>query len=377
MTYARIIGAGPAGLMAAEVLAQAGCQVAIADQMPSPARKFLMAGKSGLNLTKDEPLEDALDQVPMPMHPMMQAFGPDLVRDWAQSLGIDLFTGSSGRVFPVGMKASPLVRAWLGRLGELGVRLDRRWRWTGWTDQALGFETPDGAHLETPDLTVLALGGGSWGRLGSDGAWADWVPGTRPFRPVNVALHRPWSRFMDPHYGAPLKNVVFRAGKARARGECVITARGLEGGGLYPVTKAVADGAPLTLDLKPDLTMTEVQNRLNGKQSTANKLRRLGLTPAQIALVQEKRTGDLAVRIKALMFKDFVPGPLDGAISTAGGLGFDALDDGLMLRKRPGVFAAGEMLDWAAPTGGYLITGCLATGRWAGLAAARHAGLGS
>ncbi|WP_336096255.1 TIGR03862 family flavoprotein [Roseovarius sp. CH_XMU1461] len=382
MSEALIIGAGPAGLMAAERLAASGVAVTLAEAKPSPARKFLMAGKSGLNLTKDEPFEAFLAQfgaAQADLAPMLRGFGPEAVQDWARGLGQPLFTGTTGRVFPEAMKASPLLRAWLARLEGAGVRLERRWRWTGWEGEACRFETPEGPRVLCPRATILACGGASWARLGSDGAWAGWVEGTAPFRPANMGFAVSWSDHMRRHFGTPVKGCALQAGDQLSRGEFVISERGIEGGGIYALSAAMRDGAPLTIDLAPDLSLEDLRARLarpRGKQSLANHLRRaLRLDPVKQALLMEfarPLTEDLAPMIKALTVSHDGPRPMDEAISTAGGLRFDALDEGLMLRDRPGTFAAGEMLDWEAPTGGYLLTACLATGRWAGDAAARY-----
>ncbi len=379
MTTALVIGAGPAGLMAAEVLSGAGVSVTVADQMPSVGRKFLMAGKSGLNLTKEEECFDAgYGAMPPALAQALAGFGPDAVRGWAEGLGQPLFTGSTGRVFPKAMKASPLLRAWLQRLDAQNVQLRTWHRWTGWQDGAAAFE---GQPAIAADLTVLALGGASWARLGSDGAWAGLMDGVAPFRPANCGFIVDWSDHMARHLGAPVKGIALHAGDLVSRGEIVISARGVEGGGIYAVSAAVRDGAPLLLDLAPDLTEAEVRARLarpRGKASLSNHLRKvLRLDPVQIALLNEwgrPFPGDFARLIKRLPVAHQGPRPLDEAISTAGGLRFEALDDHLMLRDRPGVFAAGEMLDWEAPTGGYLITACLATGRHAARGALRWAG---
>ena len=385
MTSAMVIGAGPAGLMAAEELALAGWQVTIAEAKPSPARKFLMAGKSGLNLTRNEPLAQFSGRYPHGadwLAPMLAAFGPEQVQTWALSLGQEVFTGTTGRVFPKAMKASPLLRAWLGRLTARGVRLQTRWRWTGFSGPGLAFSTPEGPRLETPSRTVLALGGASWARLGSDAAWVPWLAAAgvelAPFRPSNSGVIVGWSPHMSRHFGAALKAVRLTAGTLSSQGEATVSARGLEGGGLYPLTPALRDGAALVADLIPGVAGDKLATRLaaRGKDSLANTLRKVGLDPVKIALAQEcarplpSYPAALARLLKALPIPHHGPRPLDEAISTAGGVRQSAVDSGLQLRALPGIHVAGEMLDWDAPTGGYLLTACLASGRWAGRAAA-------
>lgn len=367
--------------MAADVLAEAGHQVTVADAMPSVGRKFLMAGKSGLNLTKVEPdFSAAYDPMPPALHAALQAFGPAEVMAWAEGLGQPLFVGSTGRVFPTVMKASPLLRAWLLRLAEMDVTIKTRWRWMGWEKGVHRFDTPERSERVAPKVTILALGGASWARLGSDGAWAAHLVGSvAPFAPANMGFEVKWSQHMAKHFGKPIKGVRLIAGDAESRGEAIISARGLEGGGIYAVSRALREGARLHMDLLPDWPMEKLRSALRrsrGKQSVTNHLRKvLKLHPTRLALLQEfgrPFAEDLAPVIKALPVPLSGPHHMDEAISTSGGVRFEALDEHLMLRGRPGVFCAGEMLDWEAPTGGYLITGCLATGRLAGFGAARY-----
>ena len=389
MSNALVIGAGPAGLMAAGELARAGMVVTVAEAKPSVGRKLLMAGKSGLNLTKEEGLESFLaaysGSAAGVVREAVGEFGPAAVQDWARGLGQAVFTGSSGRVFPRAMKASPLLRAWLEELGALGVTFRTRWRWQGFEGDGLAFDTPEGREVLRPGVTVLALGGASWARLGSDGAWAAWLGekgvALAPFQPANVGLAVHWSDHMVRHFGTPVKVARLTAGDVSLRGEFVISSKGLEGSAVYGVSKAVREGASLSLDLCPDWTEAEVVERLArppGKSTVTAHLRKtLRLDPARLALLQEfgRPLPDgacLAGLVKHLPVTHAGLRPLDEAISTAGGVAADALDR-YMLRALPGVFVAGEMLDWEAPTGGYLITGCLATGRAAGQAAATYA----
>ncbi len=384
---ALVIGAGPAGLMAAEALAAAGLVPVVAEAGARPGRKFLMAGKSGLNLTRIEPEADFVARYGAPwLAPMLAGFGPDAVSAWAEGLGQPVFTGSTRRVFPKAMKASPLLRAWLARLGAAGAELRARWRWVGFEAADFAFETPAGRRLLRPAVTVLALGGASWARLGSDAAWVPYLAARgvqiAPFRPANMGFAVDWSAHMARHFGQPVKNVALLAGDQRERGEWVISARGIEGGGVYAIASAVRDGAVLSLDLVPDIGADELARKLarpRGKDTAANWLRKvLRLDPVKLALLQEwgrplPEGAALAARLKALPVPHSGPRPLDEAISTAGGIAAVGLSAGLELRALPGVFACGEMLDWEAPTGGYLLTACLATGRWAGQAAARAA----
>ena len=387
-----VIGSGPAGLMAADVLSEAGVGVDIYEAMPSAGRKFLMAGKSGLNISHTGSEHDVL----MRYHDynglfpdQVGAFGPDQVTAWMEGLGMPAHVGPTGRIFPQSMKASPLLRAWLRRLADRGVRLHLKHRWTGWAPEgALAFETPEGAMTVTPAATVFALGGGSWRRLGSDGAWAgpfgEAGIAVAPFRPSNCGFTVDWSeRMRDQFAGAPVKGVGLSAAGQATREEFAITARGLESGGVYMLSAGLRDEieakgtATLWLDLLPDMDAGEIARRLAAapaKQSLSNRLRKaLKLTGVKAALLYECADRDAlndparaAEAIKALPLKLTGTVPLDEAISTAGGVAWGALDDRLMLKEKPGYFCAGEMIAWDAPTGGYLITACMATGRAAG-----------
>ncbi|MEM9063165.1 MAG: TIGR03862 family flavoprotein [Pseudomonadota bacterium] len=387
-----VIGAGPAGLAAAEVAAAAGKRVVIFEAKPSPARKFLMAGKSGLNLTKHEDLAKVIDNIGCErLEPILRAFGPDEVWRWAEGLAEPLFTGSSGRVFPEAMKGSPLLRKWLRRLDGSGCELRTQWRWTGWREDALCFETPEGTRSVAARATILALGGASWSRLGSDAAWVPWLEAqgipVEPFRPANMGFDVPWSdHFRERFAGEPVKPAALSVSGKRAQGEFVISSNGLEGSLVYAVSAWLRDAlaagiADLRLDLLPGQSESTIAGKLSkprGKLSQANYLRKtIGLSGVRVGLLRElggplpSEPQDLARAIKSLHVPVAQPRPIDEAISVAGGVAWAGIDADLMLVKHPGIFVSGEMLDWEAPTGGYLLTACLATGRWAGAAAAR------
>ena len=366
--------------MAAEELAKAGIRTVVCEAKPTTARKFLMAGKSGLNVTKDEPWDIFVSRYDTPhLRPILKDFGPQEVQDWCRALGQDVYTGSSGRVFPIAMKASPLLRAWLYRLTSQGVELRTRWRWTGFDGQGFRFDTPAGPQTLTPRVTILALGGASWQRLGSDGAWVPWLreKGVQitDWKPANIGFRVDWSRHMTAFFGQPVKGVALIAGERRERGEFVISEKGVEGGGIYSIYKYLRDGAPLALDLLPDLTTGEITRRLakmKPGETTANRLRKLGLDKTQIALVMEFARTEPFAQLKHLYIPLQGPRPLDEAISVAGGIAWDAVSEDLELKALPNTFVVGEMLDWEAPTGGYLLTAAWATGRWAGQAARRR-----
>jgi uncharacterized flavoprotein (TIGR03862 family) len=393
-----VIGAGPAGLMAAEVLAQGGAKVTVCDAMASAGRKFLMAGRGGLNLTHSEPLPAFLaryrDAAPK-LQSAINALPPDRLRAWCEGLGQETFVGSSGRVFPNSFKASPLLRAWLRRLDAACVRFALRHRWTGWDeDGRLLFETPEGRRAVEARATVLALGGASWPRLGSDGGWVELLAAKgiviSPLRPANCGFAVAWSEvFRDRFEGQPLKNVELKFGARTERGEAVITKSGIEGGAIYALSAELREAilrsgeAMLHIVLRPDLDDGALAARLStprGKQSVSNFLRKaLQLSPVAIGLLQEASGGsaarlsprELAALVNAVPIKLTGIAPIARAISTAGGISLDELDADHMLRRLPGVFAAGEMLDWEAPTGGYLLQASFATGAAAGRGALR------
>jgi len=364
---AAIIGAGPSGLMAAEVLAQGGARVTIHDRMAAPARKFLMAGRGGLNLTHSEPLDAFLDRygpARAMLEPAIRTFPPQAVRDWCHGLGVETFVGSSGRVFPETMKASPLLRAWLRRLNGLGVELKRRSEWVGIDGRA--------------DVTILAMGGASWPKLGSDGSWVPVLRGLgveiRDLVPSNSGVITDWSaHFAERFAGTPLKRIGITCGGRTMRGEAIVTRRGLEGGAIYGLSRELREAAEITIDLKPGMSEEQVAARLErprGRDSTSNWLRKsLNLPPVAIALLRERGAAAFAAEIKRLVLPVRGIEGLARAISSAGGITRSEIDDTFQLRRLPGVYAVGEMFDWEAPTGGYLLQACFSTGHWA----ARHA----
>ncbi|KJV09260.1 hypothetical protein VZ95_12565 [Elstera litoralis] len=374
---ALIVGGGPAGLMAAEVLLKAGVSVDLYDAMPSLGRKFLLAGRGGLNLTHSEPLRAFLDRYgpeTETVRPWLAALPPEAIRAWAADLGIETFVGTSGRVFPTDFKAAPLLRAWLTRLRGFGLRTHPRHRWTGQAEgTTLTFDTPTGPVSATGDAVLLALGGASWPHLGSDGAWTDFLPGPiAPLRPFNCGWQIDWSEVLKAKAGSPLKAVALSVGGQRVRGEIILTEYGLEGSALYALSHHLAPGVTLYLDLLPDHDEHQVIDKLAGRGSASlgSFLKKnFRLSPAALALLNEgpraagwDTPAALARRLKALPLTLGEPRPLAEAISSAGGVPFSGLTPNLMLLERPSWFVAGEMIDWAAPTGGYLLTACLASG---------------
>ena len=385
-----VIGAGPAGLMAAEILALGGQSVTVFDQMPSAGRKLLMAGRGGLNLTHSEPLEVFLARygtAAARLAPAVRAFPPEALRGWAEGLGQSLFVGSSGRIFPKAMKASPLLRAWLLRLNGLGVRFAFRHRWEGFEAAATPTLRFAGVQPVEAEGVVLALGGASWPRLGSDGGWASSLAergiGLAPFKPANSGFTVGWTEmFRERFAGTPLKSVALHWRGEVARGDAMVTAYGIEGGAVYGLSRALRDEigvdgeAHVSLDLRPDLPEAALAARLRAlrpRDSLSNGLRRtLSLAPIAINILREtgspppRDPAALAALIKAVPLRLTGCQGLDRAISSAGGVTWDEVDDRFMLRRLPGVFVAGEMLDWEAPTGGYLLQACMATGLAAG-----------
>ncbi|HYG90916.1 MAG TPA: TIGR03862 family flavoprotein [Azospirillum sp.] len=397
-TDVAVIGAGPAGLMAAEVIAGAGLRVTVFERMPTPARKLLLAGRGGLNLTHSEPLEAFVTRYGERaafFAGCLADFAPTDLRAWAQGLGVETFVGSSGRVFPTGMKASTLVRAWMRRLERLGVELRTRHRWLGWSeDGALRLMRADGEEVAVAArAVVLALGGASWPRTGSDGAWTEVLAGRgvepAPLRPSNMGFEVPWSEHLRARFaGEPVKSVGLSFGERRLKGEFVITETGIEGGAVYALSAPLRDAverdgwAALTVDLMPELREEEIRKRLRGRgaESLSTFLKKaLNLTGVRAALLREfapvadlTDAAALARHIKGLAVPLTGVRPIERAISSAGGVRFDDLDGRLMLKHLPGVFVAGEMLDWEAPTGGYLLQGCFATGVRAGRGVLAH-----
>jgi hypothetical protein len=392
-----VVGGGPAGLMAAEVLGAQGAAVHLYDAMPSVGRKFLLAGRGGLNLTHSEPFDlfmDRFGERRTELEAPLRAFGPDAVREWAHGLGVDTFVGTSGRVFPKDMKAAPLLRAWLHRLRQAGVQFHMRHRWLGWADAAaaptaLHFATPTGETTVQVDAVVLALGGASWSRLGSDGAWAPWIAergvAVAALAPANCGFDIGWTaHFAERFAGQPFKSVAISFVDAQGRrfarkGEFVATATGIEGSLVYGASAMLRDqiaargSATLMLDLLPDRNAEQVRAAVlhpRGARSLSSHLKsRLGLEGIKAGVLHEVLSREemhapqrLAEAIKALPLKLVAPRPIDEAISSAGGVRFDALDAALMSKALPGLFCAGEMLDWEAPTGGYLLTASMATG---------------
>ena len=376
-----VIGGGPAGLMAADVAIRNGLKITVIDSMPTFGRKFLMAGKSGLNLTMNEDalrFKNRIIQDNKLIGKALDEFGPNEVIKWVNSLGIETFTGSTGRVFPKSMKASPLLRKWINQLVDLGVLLKTRWKLIGISDTTATFQTPEGIVNETADGIILALGGASWPKLGSTGDWQSLFNSEdiESFQPSNCSFSVSWSLKMSKYFGEPIKSIKLDAGHQSSRGEIMISKEGIEGGGIYPLSSALRKDLELKLDLLPDWSLEKISRLLTlprGKASYSNILRkRLKLEPIKQAILREfamDAFGDptlLAKNIKSLRIPLNGTGPIQTAISTTGGMKLGSIDESFMLRSHPGVFCAGEMLDWDAPTGGYLLTTCMATGRMAG-----------
>jgi uncharacterized flavoprotein (TIGR03862 family) len=376
-----VIGGGPAGLMAADVAIRNGLKITVIDSMPTFGRKFLMAGKSGLNLTMNEDalrFKNRIIQDNKLIGKALDEFGPNEVIKWVNSLGIETFTGSTGRVFPKSMKASPLLRKWINQLVDLGVLLKTRWKLIGISDTTATFQTPEGIVNETADGIILALGGASWPKLGSTGDWQSLFNSEdiESFQPSNCSFLVSWSLKMSKYFGEPIKSIKLDAGHQSSRGEIMISKEGIEGGGIYPLSSALKKDLELKLDLLPDWSLEKISRLLTlprGKASYSNILRkRLKLEPIKQAILREfamDAFGDptlLAKNIKSLRIPLNGTGPIQTAISTTGGMKLGSIDESFMLRSHPGVFCAGEMLDWDAPTGGYLLTTCMATGRMAG-----------
>ncbi len=395
-----VIGGGPAGLMAAEVAISRGARVDVYDAMPSVGRKFLLAGKGGLNLTHSEPAEKFLARYGArraEIQQLLNGFGPDALREWARGLGVETFVGTSGRIFPIDLKSAPLLRKWLRRLRHSGVAIHVRHRWCGWDENgALRFATPQGDRLVSSDAVILTLGGGSWPRLGSDGAWvpllAERGVSINPLRPANCGFDVNWSQHLRTRFaGHPVKPVVvsgisLEGNEFRQQGELVVTEAGMEGGVIYAVSAWLRDEiaakgvAHIRLDLAPDRALARIINDLSrprGSRSMASHLKRcVGIEGVKACLLREFVPKQdffdpvlLGASIKALPIQLVAPRPMEEAISTAGGVAFETLDARLMIGALPGVFCAGEMLDWEAPTGGYLLTACFASGHTAGAGA--------
>ena len=373
-----IVGGGPAGLMAADYLSKLNYRITVVDQMPTMGRKFLMAGKSGLNLTKNEPFEKFLNNFPDRSPQLISAlknFTPNDVQTWATSLGINLFTGSTGRVFPTHMKASPLLRTWLSQLDKRGVTRRHKMTAISLNNMSLLFDTEKGQEQISAKAILFAMGGASWRRLGSDARWLNWLTNVEneKFSASNVGLKINWSHYMDKYFGEPVKAVSLRSGRVQSQGEIVITQSGIEGGGIYSLSQAIRKGEEVFLDLLPNWNEKQLIDALKKpirKASWSNYLRKvLNLNNVKQALLREFSSDcfskkQLSVDLKLLRIKHEGLDSIDKAISTAGGVRFDQLDHNLMISKRPGIFFAGEMLNWDAPTGGYLITAALATGLW-------------